>query len=113
MNNLASEGLAAVHDPLVITLVVFTAVGVLMHFLFRRHPVGRATVRVIFLVDPDDRPVARRDRALSAADPYRRASPRCGPCGAENRLVVVGRLVCGRPSARLCRHRASPARRAS
>ena len=49
MTDLASQGLAAVRDPLVITLVVFAAGGVLMHFLFRRHPVGRAMVRVIFL----------------------------------------------------------------
>ncbi len=49
MMDLASHGAAAVRDPLVITLVVFTAGGLLTHFLFRRHPLGRAMVRVIFL----------------------------------------------------------------
>jgi hypothetical protein len=37
-------------DPLVITLIVFSLGGLLTHFLFRGHPLGRAMVRVIFLV---------------------------------------------------------------
>jgi small-conductance mechanosensitive channel len=40
---------AVVHDPLVIALVVFSLGGLLTHILFRRHPLGRAMVRVIFL----------------------------------------------------------------
>ena len=50
MIDLASHGAAAVRDPLVITLVVFSFGGLLTHVLFRRHPLGRAMVRVIFLV---------------------------------------------------------------
>lgn len=49
MIDLASHGAAAVRDPLVITLLVFSFGGLLTHFLFRRHPLGRAMVRVIFL----------------------------------------------------------------
>ncbi|MFZ3235540.1 MAG: mechanosensitive ion channel family protein [Stellaceae bacterium] len=41
---------AALRDPLVVALVVFTIVGLLAHLVFRRHPLGRALVRVIFLV---------------------------------------------------------------
>jgi small-conductance mechanosensitive channel len=50
MIDLASHGAAAVRDPLVITLVVFSFGGLLTHVLFRRHPLGRAMVRVIFLL---------------------------------------------------------------
>lgn len=41
---------AALHDPLVVALVVFSIGGLLTHLFFRRHPLGRALVRVIFLV---------------------------------------------------------------
>ncbi len=50
MSDLLSKGLAMVRDPLVTMLVVFAAGGVLVHFSFRRHPLGRAMVRVIFLI---------------------------------------------------------------
>jgi small-conductance mechanosensitive channel len=49
MMDFASSGLLAVRDPLVITLFIFVVGGVLTHFLFRRYPLGRAMVRVIFL----------------------------------------------------------------
>jgi small-conductance mechanosensitive channel len=41
---------AAVRDPLVITLGIFAAGGLLTHFLLKGHPAGRAVVRVIFLI---------------------------------------------------------------
>jgi small-conductance mechanosensitive channel len=41
---------AAVRDPLVVTLVALLGAGLLTHLLFRRHPLGRAFVRVIFLI---------------------------------------------------------------
>jgi small-conductance mechanosensitive channel/CRP-like cAMP-binding protein len=50
MIDLPSMGAAAVHDPLVVTLFVFSLGGLLTHVLFRRHPLGRAMVRVFFLV---------------------------------------------------------------
>ncbi len=50
MIDLPSAGTAAVRDPLVITLFAFSLAGLLTHFLFRRHPLGRAIVRVIFLI---------------------------------------------------------------
>lgn len=40
---------AALRDPLVLTLLVFSVGGVATHFVFRRHPLSRAIVRVIFL----------------------------------------------------------------
>ncbi len=50
MIDLPAAAAAAVRDPLVVTLFVFSLGGLLTHFLFRRHPLGRAMVRVIFLV---------------------------------------------------------------
>ena len=50
MMDLPATGAAVVRDPLVITLFIFAAAGALTHILFRRHPVGRAIVRVCFLV---------------------------------------------------------------
>ena len=40
----------AVHDPLVVSLAVFTLAGLLTHLLFRKQPIGRAVARVIFLI---------------------------------------------------------------
>ena len=37
-------------DPLVVTLLLLSLGGVLTHYLFRRHPLGRAMVRVLFLI---------------------------------------------------------------
>ena len=48
MNDL-SMAAAVARDPLVVTLFVFSLSGLLTHVLFRRHPLGRAMVRVIFL----------------------------------------------------------------
>jgi small-conductance mechanosensitive channel/CRP-like cAMP-binding protein len=45
-----SSAAAAVHDPLVATLVILLFGGLLSQFLFRRYPLGRAIVRVIFLI---------------------------------------------------------------
>ncbi len=42
--------LAAIRDPLVITLFIFVAAGLLTHRLFRQHPLRRAAVRVLLLV---------------------------------------------------------------
>jgi small-conductance mechanosensitive channel len=50
MSELPDAVVAAVRDPLVVALVVFSLIGLLMHILFRRHPLGRATVRVLSLV---------------------------------------------------------------
>lgn len=44
------QGTATLRDPLVVALVLFSLGGILTHYLFRRHPLGRALVRVIFLV---------------------------------------------------------------
>ena len=41
--------MAALRDPLFVTLCVFSLLGLLTHFLFRRQPLGRALVRVFFL----------------------------------------------------------------
>jgi small-conductance mechanosensitive channel len=49
MIDLPSAGAAAVHDPLVVTLFIFSLGGLAAHFLFRRHPLGHAMVRVVFL----------------------------------------------------------------
>ena len=50
MIDLPEAAAAAARDPLVVTLFLFSLGGLLTHFLFRRHPLGRAMVRVIFLV---------------------------------------------------------------
>ncbi|MBV8909522.1 MAG: mechanosensitive ion channel family protein [Gammaproteobacteria bacterium] len=45
------EGVVATaRDPLVITLFIFSLGGLLTHLMFRRHPLGRASVRVISLI---------------------------------------------------------------
>jgi small-conductance mechanosensitive channel len=49
MMGLRSTGIAALHDPLVVTLCVFFILGVVGHLLFRHYPLGRALVRVLFL----------------------------------------------------------------
>src|SRR5215471_4555890 len=50
MIGLSEAAVAAVGDPLVVTLAVLSLGGLLTHFLFRRHSFRRAMVRVIFLV---------------------------------------------------------------
>src|SRR6516164_7215729 len=50
MIGLPEAAAAAVRDPLVVTLVVLLLGGLLTHLLFRRHPLSRATLRVVFLV---------------------------------------------------------------
>ncbi len=50
MIDLPSAGAAVLRDPLVITLFIFAVGGFLTHFKLRRYPLGRAVVRVIFLV---------------------------------------------------------------
>jgi small-conductance mechanosensitive channel len=50
MIDLPSAGAAMLRDPLVITLFILAIGGFLTHFQLRRHPLGRAIVRVIFLV---------------------------------------------------------------
>jgi small-conductance mechanosensitive channel/CRP-like cAMP-binding protein len=49
MMDLLSAGMAALRDPVFVTFCVFSFLGLVVHFLFRRHPLGRALVRVIFL----------------------------------------------------------------
>jgi small-conductance mechanosensitive channel/CRP-like cAMP-binding protein len=49
MMDLSSAGMAALRDPLFVTLCAFSFLGLAAHFLFRRHPLGRALVRVVFL----------------------------------------------------------------
>src|SRR6266699_2889403 len=46
----SETAVAAVRDPLVVTLVLLSIGGLLTHFVFRRRPLSRAMVRVIFLV---------------------------------------------------------------
>ena len=41
---------AATRDPLVIVLAVFVLGGLLTTLIFKRHPIGRAIVRVVFLL---------------------------------------------------------------
>src|SRR5438477_9679095 len=50
MIDFASITEAAARDPLVVILGVFVIGGLTAHFLFKRHPIGRAVVRVIFLI---------------------------------------------------------------
>jgi small-conductance mechanosensitive channel len=50
MIDLPEAAVVAVRDPLVVTLFIFSLGGLLTHFLFRRYPLSRAIVRVIFLV---------------------------------------------------------------
>src|SRR5215469_12129667 len=50
MIGLQQTAAAAVRDPLVVTLVVLLLGGSLTHLLFRRHPLSRVILRVVFLV---------------------------------------------------------------
>ncbi len=50
MFDLPATVTAAARDPLVIALAIFSLGGLLAHLLFRAHPLGRAIVRVIFLL---------------------------------------------------------------
>jgi small-conductance mechanosensitive channel len=50
MSNLPAATMAATRDPLVIALVVLALGALLVHLLFRKHPLGRAVARVIFLI---------------------------------------------------------------
>ena len=50
MIDLPEAAVAIVRDPLVVTLFLFSLGGLLTHYLFRRHPLGGAMVRVIFLI---------------------------------------------------------------
>ena len=50
MIGLPEAAVAAVRDPLVVTLAVLLLGGLLTHLLFRRHPLRRAALRVSFLV---------------------------------------------------------------
>jgi small-conductance mechanosensitive channel/CRP-like cAMP-binding protein len=50
MIDLSAVTEAAAHDPLVLILGVFVIGGVVTHFLFKKYPIGRAIVRVIFLI---------------------------------------------------------------
>ena len=50
MIGLPEAAVGAVRDPLVVTLAVLLLGGLLTHLLFRRHPLRRATFRVVFLV---------------------------------------------------------------
>src|SRR5215831_11543982 len=50
MIGLPEAAVAAVRDPLVVTLAVLLLGGLLTHLLFRRYPLSRAILRVIFLV---------------------------------------------------------------
>ncbi|MBV8399827.1 MAG: mechanosensitive ion channel family protein [Acetobacteraceae bacterium] len=50
MTNLPATTMAAISDPLVITLVVLALGALLTHLLFRRRRLGRAVARVIFLI---------------------------------------------------------------
>ena len=45
-----SSVMGTAEDPLVVALVLFAVAGALSHFLFRGRPMGRAVMRVIFLI---------------------------------------------------------------
>ena len=47
--DISSVEMAALRDPLFVTLCAFSFLGLAAHFLFRRHPLGRALARVVFL----------------------------------------------------------------
>lgn len=47
--NIPTWTMQAAHDPLVAALVLFALAGVSAHLAFRRHPLRRAIVRVVFL----------------------------------------------------------------
>jgi hypothetical protein len=48
MIDVPESAVAAVRDPLVVTLVLFSLAGLLTHLLFRRHPPHRAMVAAWF-----------------------------------------------------------------
>ena len=50
MIDFASVTQVASHDPLVVILGLFIIGGLTTHLLFKRHPLGRAVVRVVFLI---------------------------------------------------------------
>jgi small-conductance mechanosensitive channel len=50
MTDLPATVAAAAGDPLVLAVILFALVGIVTHYLFRHRPLGRAVVRVIFLV---------------------------------------------------------------
>ena len=50
MIDIASITGAAARDPLVIILGLYIAGGLATYFFFKRHPIGRAAVRVVFLI---------------------------------------------------------------
>src|SRR5260370_37600769 len=50
MTDLPAAMAVAARDPLVVALIIFVLGGLLTHLLFRKQPLGRAVVRVIFLI---------------------------------------------------------------
>ena len=50
MIDLSNVADAAAGDPLVVILGLFILGGLATYFLFKRHPIGRAVVRVVFLI---------------------------------------------------------------
>ena len=50
MIDLASITQAAARDPLVIILGLLVLGGLAVHFFFKKHPIGRAIVRVVSLI---------------------------------------------------------------
>jgi small-conductance mechanosensitive channel len=50
INNFSSVIETAVRDPLVVIFGIFALGGLAVHLFFKRHPIGRAIVRVVFLV---------------------------------------------------------------
>ncbi len=97
-------------DPLAPVLALFVLGGLATHFLFRNYPVGRAIVRVVFLV------FLTIAFVRAGIVPYQPLQSTGTPLldvvhgGLEDCVVAVGGLVSGRLSARLC-HRRAPAAR--
>jgi small-conductance mechanosensitive channel/CRP-like cAMP-binding protein len=50
MTDLPTTLEAAIQDPLVVALALFAVGGMLTHWLFRKYPLGRAIVRIVFLI---------------------------------------------------------------
>ena len=82
MSDLPEAAVATVRDPLVVTLIIFSFGGLLAHFLFRSRPLGRAMVRVMFLVALTLVLLYAGLDPLSTADPNRacRSGMRSTPC---------------------------------
>jgi hypothetical protein len=104
MIGLPEAATAAVRDPLVVTLAVLLLGGLLTHLLFRRHPLSRATLRVIFLVALT---IVLLHAGVVPYEPQARTGvPCCATNGMRKRIAspemlpdaeMLPHLICSRP----------------